>query len=68
LSLVRQVNRHSASRNQHIIAIAVTGLSAPQHQRLAIEAGFEACMKKPLEPARLVDYIVNATSRSAKPT
>jgi CheY-like chemotaxis protein len=67
LSLVRQVNRHCASRNQHIIAIAVTGLSAPQHQRLAIEAGFEACMKKPLEPARLVDYIVNATSRSAKP-
>jgi PAS domain S-box-containing protein len=66
ISLVRQLSQHIASRDHRIVTIAVTGLSAP-HQRLALEAGFEACMNKPLEPARLIDYIVNAISRSARP-
>jgi PAS domain S-box-containing protein len=66
LSLVRRLSQYAASRDRPIISIAVTGLSAPQHQRLALEAGFEACLNKPLEPTRLIDYIVNATSRSAR--
>ncbi len=65
LSLVRRLSQYAASRRQRIISIAVTGLSAPQHQRLALEAGFEACLNKPLEPARLIDYIINATNRAA---
>ena len=67
ISLVRQLSQHIASGDHRIVTIAVTGLSAPQHQRLALEAGFEACMNKPLEPARLIDYIINAISRSARP-
>ena len=67
ISLVRQLSQHIASGNHRIVTIAVTGLSAPQNQRLALEAGFEACMNKPLEPARLIDYIINAISRSARP-
>ncbi|MBV8478535.1 MAG: response regulator, partial [Acidobacteria bacterium] len=67
LSLMRRLGQYAASRDHRIITIAVTGLSAPQHRRLALEAGFEACLNKPLEPARLVDYIVTATSRSATP-
>jgi CheY-like chemotaxis protein len=66
LSLVRRLSECGVSRDRRIITIAVTGLSAPQHQRLALEAGFEACLNKPLEPRSLIDYIVNATSRSAQ--
>jgi PAS domain S-box-containing protein len=65
LSLVRWLSQRAASRERRIVTIAVTGLSAPQHRRLALEAGFEACLNKPLEPARLIDYIINATNRSA---
>jgi CheY-like chemotaxis protein/two-component sensor histidine kinase len=67
LSLVRRLSQYAASRDHRVIRIAVTGLSAPQHRRLALEAGFEACLNKPLEPARLVEYIVNATSRVSRP-
>jgi len=67
LSLVRRLSQHVASRHHRIVTIAVTGLSAPQHRQLALEAGFEACMNKPLEPARLIDYIVNATNRAVSP-
>jgi PAS domain S-box-containing protein len=65
LSLVRRLSQHAAIRDHRIVTIALTGLSAPQHQRLALEAGFEACLYKPLEPARLIEYIVNAVSRAA---
>jgi PAS domain S-box-containing protein len=64
-ALVRALNQHVTSRDRRIVTIAVTGLSAPQHRRLALEAGFEACMNKPLEPARLIDYIITATNRPA---
>jgi PAS domain S-box-containing protein len=67
LSLVRQLGQWAALRERRIITIAVTGLSAPQHRRRALEAGFETCMNKPLEPSHLIDYIVNATSRAANP-
>jgi PAS domain S-box-containing protein len=65
LSLVRRLNQHAAIRDHRIVTIALTGLSAPEHQRLALEAGFEACLKKPLEPARLIEYIVDSINRSA---
>ena len=68
LSLVRRLSEHAAARDHRIVTIAVTGLSAPQHRRLALEAGFETCLNKPLEPGRLIDYIVNAISRSAMPS
>ena len=64
-SLARQLKQYVESQAHRVITIAVTGLSAPQHQRLALEMGFEACMTKPLDPAVLIDYIVKATSRSA---
>jgi PAS domain S-box-containing protein len=64
-SLVRQLKQYVESQAHQVITIAVTGLSGPQHQRLALEMGFEACMSKPLDPAVLIDYIVKATSRSA---
>jgi CheY-like chemotaxis protein len=65
LNLVRQLKQYVESQAHRVITIAVTGLSAPQHQRLALEAGFEACMNKPLDPAILINYIVKATRRSA---
>jgi PAS domain S-box-containing protein len=64
-ALVRALNQHVSTRDRRIVTIAVTGLSAPQHRRLAIEAGFQACMNKPLEPAQLIDYIINATTSAA---
>jgi len=64
-SLVRQLKQYAESQAQRIITIAVTGLSAPQHQQHALEMGFEACLNKPLDPSVLIDYIVKATSRSA---
>lgn len=67
LSLMRRLSQHAEIRDHRIVTIALTGLSAPQHQRLALEAGFEACLNKPLEPTRLIEYIVNAVSRSGPP-
>ncbi|MBV8454220.1 MAG: response regulator [Deltaproteobacteria bacterium] len=64
-SLARQLKQYAESQARRVITIAVTGLSGPQHQRHALEMGFEACMNKPLDPAVLIDYIVKATSHSA---
>ena len=67
LTLVRALNQHEATQGRQIVTIAAAGLSV-QHRQLALEARFAACMNKPLEPARLIDYIVTATNRVASAT
>jgi signal transduction histidine kinase len=61
MALVQAVKQQAAERGRPIVTVAVTGLGTPQHRRSALEAGFGICMNKPVEPARLIDYIVGAT-------
>jgi signal transduction histidine kinase len=61
MALVQAVKQQAAERGRPIVTIAVTGLGTPQHRRSALEAGFGICMNKPIEPARLIDYIIGAT-------
>lgn len=64
-SLMQSLNEHLAKRAGKIVAIALTGLSDPQHARRALQEGFDACMVKPLDLGRLVEYVASAVKRKA---
>ncbi len=56
-SLVREIRRRPDAAGGHVPAIALTAFGRPEDQRAALDAGFQAHMRKPVEPADLVTTI-----------
>jgi CheY-like chemotaxis protein/two-component sensor histidine kinase len=64
-ALMQSLNEHPAKQAGRIVSIALTGLSDPQHARRALQEGFDACMVKPLDLGRLIEYVASAVRRTA---
>jgi CheY-like chemotaxis protein len=57
-SLLKKV-RASARASASVPAIAVSGFARSEAQRRALDAGFQAYLTKPVEPAELIDVVAN---------
>ena len=58
-SLIRQVRALDASAEGQIPAVAITAYVSKQEQQMAIDAGFQMHLAKPIDPTQLVLMIAN---------
>ena len=63
-SLIRQVRSHKALNGQKIPAVALTAFASDEERRLALEAGFQVHLSKPIEPDKLVRVVANLVKGS----
>jgi len=59
---IRKVRRHASAAVQSVPAIAVTAYATVADRALALEAGFQRHLTKPIDPDELVD-VVNEVAR-----
>jgi len=62
-SLIREVRRLDAARGHETPAVALTAYASPQDRRLALAAGFNTHVPKPVEPAEFVEVIAHLAGR-----
>jgi DNA-binding response OmpR family regulator len=62
---IRKVRRHSSTAVQSVPAIAVTAYATVADRALALEAGFQRHLTKPIDPDELVN-VVNEVARREK--
>jgi len=62
--LIKQVRSLSAEAGGQIPAVALTGYAGEQERQLAIEAGFQAHLAKPVEPVQLAQIVATLTGRA----
>jgi len=62
-NLIRQVRRLDASRGGQTPAVALTAYASPQDRRLALDAGFNTHVPKPVEPTEFVEVIAHLAGR-----
>jgi len=62
-SLIRQVRHLDAARGHQTPAVALTAYASPQDRRLALEAGFNTHVPKPIEPAEFIEVIAHLAGR-----
>jgi CheY-like chemotaxis protein len=62
-SLIREVRRLDAARAQQTPAVALTAYASPQDRRLALAAGFNTHVPKPVEPAEFIEVIAHLAGR-----
>ncbi|MEA5503503.1 ATP-binding protein [Halotia wernerae UHCC 0503] len=60
-SLIRKVRSQEAGKEDKIPAIALTAFARNEERQLALEAGFQAHLTKPIEPDELVIAVANLT-------
>lgn len=60
---IRKVRRHSSAAVQSVPAVAVTAYATAADRAMALEAGFQWHLTKPLDPDELVDVIHQITRR-----
>jgi CheY-like chemotaxis protein len=60
-SLIRQVRSLDQDEKRTIPAIAVTGFTRNRDRLQAFESGFNMHMSKPLDPAKLLEAVLNLT-------
>jgi PAS domain S-box-containing protein len=60
--LIRRVRNLAGARGATIPAVALTAYSREQDRRLALEAGFQTHVSKPVEPAELVRVVLGLAS------
>ena len=65
-SLIRQVRALDASAEGQIPAVAITAYVSEQEQQMAIDAGFQMHMAKPINPTQLVLMIANLCGLRAR--
>jgi signal transduction histidine kinase/ActR/RegA family two-component response regulator len=65
-SLVRKIREQESERGGFLPAIALTGFAGVGDRALALEAGFQAHLAKPTEPAALVAAIVAVAPMSRR--
>ncbi|MEA5605942.1 ATP-binding protein [Nostoc sp. UHCC 0252] len=58
-SLIRQVRSHEALSGEKIPAVALTAFARDEECKLALEAGFQLHLSKPIEPDKLVREVAN---------
>jgi two-component system CheB/CheR fusion protein len=61
--LIREVRRLDAARGRQTPAVALTAYASPQDRRMALAAGFDTHIPKPVEPAELVEVIAHLAGR-----
>jgi len=62
-SLIREVRRLDAAHGHETPAVALTAYASPQDRRLALAAGFNTHVPKPVEPAEFVEVIAHLAGR-----
>ncbi|MEH2024486.1 PAS domain-containing hybrid sensor histidine kinase/response regulator [Nostoc sp.] len=63
-SLIRKVRVQEAEQGEKIPAIALTAFARDEERRLALQAGFQVHVSKPIEPEELVTVVANLTKSS----
>jgi len=61
-SLIRKVRQRSVERGRDILAIALTAFARDEDRKMAIKAGFQMHVSKPIEPEKLATAIANLMS------
>jgi CheY-like chemotaxis protein len=64
-ALVRQLRRTLASSEPRLVALAVTGLAAPEHRARALAAGFDVHLAKPVDPEALITFLASLSRGTA---
>ncbi|WP_448267973.1 ATP-binding protein [Nostoc sp. DSM 114159] len=63
-SLIRKVRVQETEQGEKILAVALTAFAREEEHRLALEAGFQVHVSKPIEPEELVKVVANLTKNS----
>ncbi|MEH2183019.1 PAS domain-containing hybrid sensor histidine kinase/response regulator [Nostoc sp.] len=63
-SLIRKVRAQEAEQEKKILAVALTAFARDEEHRLALQAGFQVHVSKPIEPEELVNVVANLTKGS----
>ncbi|MEH1778905.1 MAG: ATP-binding protein [Nostoc sp.] len=58
-SLIRKVRAQEAEQEEKIPAVALTAFARDEERRLALQAGFQVHLSKPIEPEELVTVVAN---------
>ena len=58
-SLIRKVRAQEAEQGEKILAVALTAFARDEERRLALQAGFQVHVSKPIEPEELVAVVAN---------
>lgn len=66
-ALIKKLRRQKAKRVRGIPAIALTAYASPDDRALALAAGFQVHLAKPIEPETLVSSIATAVGRKSGP-
>ncbi|MEH2250726.1 PAS domain-containing hybrid sensor histidine kinase/response regulator [Nostoc sp.] len=65
-SLIRKLRAQEALRGEKIPAVALTAFARDEERRLALQAGFQVHVSKPIEPEELVTVVANLAKGSKK--
>ncbi|MEH2086228.1 PAS domain-containing hybrid sensor histidine kinase/response regulator [Nostoc sp.] len=63
-SLIRKVRAQEAEQEEKILAVALTAFARDEEHRLALQAGFQVHVSKPIEPEKLVEVVANLAKGS----
>ncbi|MEH1808550.1 PAS domain-containing hybrid sensor histidine kinase/response regulator [Nostoc sp.] len=63
-SLIRKVRAQEAEQGEKILAVALTAFAREEERSLALQAGFQVHVSKPIEPEELVTVVANLTKVS----
>ncbi|MEH2290703.1 PAS domain-containing hybrid sensor histidine kinase/response regulator [Nostoc sp.] len=63
-SLIRKVRAQEAEQEKKILAVALTAFARDEEHKLALQAGFQVHVSKPIEPEELVKVVANLTKGS----
>ncbi|MEH2226101.1 PAS domain-containing hybrid sensor histidine kinase/response regulator [Nostoc sp.] len=63
-SLIRKVRAQEAEQGEKILAVALTAFARDEEHRLALQAGFQVHVSKPIEPEELVKVVANLAKGS----
>ncbi|MEH1949643.1 MAG: ATP-binding protein [Nostoc sp.] len=63
-SLIRKVRAQEAEQGEKILAVALTAFAREEEHRLALQAGFQVHVSKPIEPEELVTVVANLAKAS----